>query len=90
MIEVLTSNTPNGKKITIMLEEIGYDYKITKININKDEQFKPEFQKISPFRKIPVIIDHKNNLTMFESGAILIYLAEKSGKFYDPKKKNNY
>ena len=49
MIEVLTSNTPNGKKITIMLEEIGYEYKITKININKDEQFKPDFQKISPF-----------------------------------------
>ena len=52
MIEVLTSNTPNGKKITIMLEEIGYEYKITKININKNEQFNPEFQKISPFRKI--------------------------------------
>ena len=87
MIEVLTSNTPNGKKITIMLEEIGYEYKITKININKDEQFKPDFQKISPFRKIPVIIDHKNNVSLFESGAILIYLAEKSGKFYDQKKR---
>ena len=83
MIEVLTSNTPNGKKITIMLEEIGYEYKITKININKDEQFEPEFQKISPFRKIPVIIDHEKNLSLFESGAILIYLAEKSGKFYN-------
>ena len=87
MIEVLTSNTPNGKKITIMLEEIGYDYKITKININKDEQFKPEFQKISPFRKIPVIIDHKNNVSLFESGAILIYLAEKCGKFYEQNKR---
>jgi GST-like protein len=83
MIEVLTSNTPNGKKITIMLEEIGYEYKITKININKDEQFNPKFQKISPFRKIPVIIDHDKNISLFESGAILIYLAEKSGKFYD-------
>ena len=80
MIEVFTSNTPNGKKITIMLEEIGYEYKITKININKDEQFKPEFEKISPFRKIPVIIDHDKNLSLFESGAILIYLAEKAGK----------
>ena len=87
MIEVLTSNTPNGKKITIMLEEIGYEYKITKININKEEQFKPEFQKISPFRKIPVIIDHDKNISLFESGAILIYLAEKSGKFYDEKKR---
>ena len=87
MIEVLTSNTPNGKKITIMLEEIGFNYKITKININKDEQFKPEFEKISPFRKIPVIIDHEKNISLFESGAILIYLAEKSGKFYDKKKR---
>ena len=87
MIEVLTSNTPNGKKITIMLEEIGYEYKITKININKDEQFNPEFQKISPFRKIPVIIDHDKNVSLFESGAILIYLAEKSGKFYDQDKR---
>ena len=87
MIEVLTSNTPNGKKITIMLEEVGYEYKITKININKDEQFKPDFQKISPFRKIPVIIDHEKNVSIFESGAILIYLAEKSGKFYDNKKR---
>ena len=87
MIEVLTSNTPNGKKITIMLEEIGYEYKITKVNINKDEQFNPEFQKISPFRKIPVIIDHDKNVSLFESGAILIYLAEKSGKFYDQNKR---
>ena len=87
MIEVLTSNTPNGKKITIMLEEIGYEYKITKVNINKDEQFKPEFQKISPFRKIPVIIDKKNNISLFESGAILIYLGELSGKFYEKKRR---
>ena len=65
MIEVLTSNTPNGKKITIMLEEIGYEYKITKININKDEQFKPDFQKISPFRKIPVIIGVLNGSFLF-------------------------
>ena len=61
MIELLTANTPNGKKISIMLEEINFEYKVTKININKDEQFKPEFIKIGPFRKIPVIIDHKNN-----------------------------
>ena len=86
MIELLTANTPNGKKISIMLEEIGFQYKVTKININKEEQFKPEFKKISPFSKIPVIIDHDNNQSLFESGAILIYLGEKSGKFYD---KNN-
>ena len=83
MIELLTANTPNGKKISIMLEEIKFDFKVTKININKNEQFKPKFKKISPFSKIPVIIDHSNNLSIFESGAILIYLGEKSGKFYN-------
>jgi len=87
VIELLTANTPNGKKISIMLEEIGYQYKLTKININKDEQFKPEFEKISPFRKTPVIIDHKKKISIFESGAILIYLADQSGKFYDKNKR---
>ena len=87
MIELLTANTPNGKKISIMLEEINYDYKVTKININKDEQFKPEFIKLSPFRKIPVIIDHESQQSLFESGAILIYLGEKSGKFYNKEKR---
>ena len=82
MIEILTANTPNGKKITIMCEEIGFKYKITKINIYKDEQFNPQFRAISPFSKIPVIIDHDNNTSLFESGAILMYLGEKSGKFY--------
>ncbi len=87
MIELLTANTPNGKKISIMLEEIQFKYKITKININKDEQFKPEFKKISPFSKTPVIIDHESKQSLFESGAILIYLAEKSGKFYKKSQK---
>ena len=87
MIELLTANTPNGKKISIMLEEINFEYKVTKININKDEQFKPDFIKLSPFRKIPVIIDHDSNESLFESGAILIYLGEKSGKFYDKNKR---
>ncbi len=83
MIELLTANTPNGKKISIMLEEIGYKYKVTKVNINKDEQFKPEFKKLSPFSKTPIIIDHDKKQSLFESGAILIYLGEKSGKFYE-------
>jgi GSH-dependent disulfide-bond oxidoreductase len=83
MIELLTADTPNGKKISIMLEEIKFKYKITKININKDEQFNPEFKKLSPFSKIPVIIDHDANINIFESGAILIYLGEKSEKFYN-------
>ena len=86
MIELFTSDTPNGKKISIMLEEIGYEYKVTKIDLFKDEQFKPDFKKISPFSKIPVIIDHQNKESVFESGAILIYLGEKSNKFYE---KNN-
>jgi len=88
MIEILTANTPNGKKITIMCEEIGFEYKITKINIYKDEQFNPKFRAISPFSKIPAIIDHDNNTSLFESGAILMYLGEKSGKFYPEKNKH--
>jgi len=84
MIELFTADTPNGKKIGIMLEEIGWDYKVTKVNIFKDEQFKPEFRKLSPFSKIPVIVDHKNNKEIiFESGVILMYLGEKSKKFYE-------
>ena len=84
MIELFSADTPNGKKIGIMLEEIGFEYKVTKVDITKGEQFNPDFRKISPFSKIPVIIDHDNNKeTIFESGAILMYLGEKSGKFYD-------
>ena len=70
-----------------MLEEIGYEYKVTKIDIDNGEQFKANFKKISPLSKIPVIIDHNNNKTIFESGAILIYLAEQSGLFYDKNDK---
>ena len=70
-----------------MLEEIGYEYKVTKVDIEKGDQFKTEFKKISPLSKIPVIIDHENNKTVFESGAILIYLAKQSGKFYDKKER---
>ena len=87
MIELLTANTPNGQKISIMLEEIGLEYKVTKININKDDQFNPEFRKISPFSKIPVIKD--GEISVFESGAILIYLGEKSEKFYDKSERLN-
>ena len=85
MIDLYSANTPNGKKISIMLEEIGYEYKVINIDLNKGDQFKPEFKKISPFSKIPVIIDEDNNKNIFESGAILMYLAEQSGKFYDTK-----
>jgi GST-like protein len=85
VIDLYSANTPNGKKISIMLEEIGYEYKVINIDLNKGDQFKPEFKKISPFSKIPVIIDQDNNKNIFESGAILMYLAEQSGKFYDTK-----
>ena len=68
-----------------MLEEIRYEYEVSKVDLDKGEQFSPEFKKISPLSKIPVIIDHKTNQTVFESGAILIYLAEQSGKFYQEK-----
>ena len=86
MIELFSANTPNGWKISVMLEEIGFEYKVIKVDLGKDEQFKPDFKKISPFSKIPVIIDHQNKESVFESGAILIYLGEKSNKFYE---KNN-
>ena len=66
-----------------MLEEISFKYKTIKVDLNKGDQFKDDFKKISPLNKIPVIIDHDNNKNIFESGAILIYLAERSGKFYD-------
>ena len=85
MIELFYSNTPNGRKISIMLEEIQFDYKITEINLSEGDQFKPDFRSISPFSKIPTITDHENNISIFESGAILIYLGEKSGKFYEKK-----
>ena len=96
MIELFSADTPNGKKIGIMLEEINFEYKVTKINLNpggefsKGEQFNPEFRNISPFSKIPVIIDHdKDKKAVFESGAILIYLGEKSNKFYNQKDREN-
>tara|TARA_Y100000748_G_scaffold138861_1_gene116446 strand:+ start:16 stop:645 length:630 start_codon:yes stop_codon:yes gene_type:complete len=88
VIELFSADTPNGKKVSIMLEEIGFDYKVTKVDLGNKEQFHPKFRKISPFSKIPVIIDHDNKKeSVFESGAILMYLGEKSNKFYDKKNK---
>ena len=84
MIELFSADTPNGKKIGIMLEEIGFKYKVIKVDLGKGEQFEPKFRKISPFSKIPVIVDHENNKeAIFESGAILMYLGDRSNKFYD-------
>ena len=84
MIELYSADTPNGWKISIMLEEINFDYKIVPINLSGD-QFKPKFKKISPFNKIPVIIDLENKKSIFESGVILMYLGEKSKKLYPEK-----
>ena len=81
MIELFYWPTPNGRKVSIMLEEIKIKYKITSINLGKKEQFKPEFLKINPYGKIPAIIDHEKDLVLIESGAILIYLARKSNQF---------
>jgi GST-like protein len=88
VIELFTSDTPNGKKITILLEEISCEFKVTAIDLSKDDQFKSDFKKISPFSKIPVIVDHEKNESVFESGAILMYLAEKYNKFYEVKDRN--
>ena len=71
-----------------MLEEIKFDYKITEINLSSGDQFSADFRKISPLSKIPAITDHKNKISLFQSGAILIYLAEQSGKFYDLENRN--
>lgn len=81
MIDLYTWSTPNGRKISIMLEECGLPYTVHPVDINKDQQFEPSFLKISPNNKIPAIIDRSNGQSVFESGAILIYLAEKTAKF---------
>ena len=81
MIDLYTWATPNGRKISIMLEELGLEYKVKPINIIKGEQFSDSFLKISPNNKIPAIIDHDNDTTLMESGAILLYLANKYKKF---------
>ena len=80
MIDLYTWNTPNGRKVSIMLEEIELPYETHAINIAQDEQFTPEFLAISPNNKIPAIVDRDNGRSMMESGAILMYLAEKAGQ----------
>ncbi len=90
MITLYTWGTPNGRKLTIMMEELGVPYELKPVNIGKDEQFQSDFLKISPNNKIPAIVDHDaadGPLSLFESGAIMIYLADKFGKFL-PKSGN--
>jgi GST-like protein len=81
MIDFYTWTTPNGRKVSILLEELGVDYEVHSINITQGDQNSPAFLKISPNNKIPAIIDRDNGMSLMESGAILIYLAEKYGKF---------
>jgi GST-like protein len=91
MIELYTWSTPNGRKVSVMLEECGLAYNVHTVNIGQNEQFKPGFLAINPNNRIPAIVDSDGPggkpLTLFESGAILIYLAEKTGKFYPQKEK---
>ncbi|CAM4091818.1 glutathione binding-like protein [Kerstersia similis] len=89
MIDLFYWPTPNGQKIAIFLEETGLEYRLQPINISKNEQFQPHFLAVSPNNRIPAIIDHdpvdgKAAIPIFESGAILVYLAEKTGKFLSP------
>ena len=80
MIELYTWSTPNGRKVSIMLEEIGLPYEVHPIDIGKREQFAPEFLEIAPNNRIPAIVDRDTGMSLFESGAILMYLADKTGK----------
>jgi GST-like protein len=94
MIDVYYWPTPNGHKITIFLEETGLEYKIVPVNIRKGEQFEPSFLTISPNNRMPAMVDHdgpgKAPLTLFESGAILLYLAEKTGKLMPVEMRARY
>ena len=93
MIDAYIWPTGNGKKITIMLEECGLEYRAIPVNINKGDQFKPEFEALSPNNKMPAIVDHDvkgGPITMFESGAILQYLGEKTGKFLPSDTRGKY
>ena len=90
MYELYTWGTPNGRKVSIALEELAVDYKVKPINITKDEQFAPDFLAISPNNKIPALVDTKANFALMESGAILIYLADKVGELLPPSGEERY
>jgi len=80
MIDLYTWFTPNGRKVSIMLEELGLEYAVHPVNLGKDEQHDPEFLKLSPNNKIPAIVDRDTGQSLMESGAILLYLANKTGR----------
>jgi GST-like protein len=80
VIDLYTWTTPNGRKVSIMLEELGLPYRAIAVDINANEQFEPDFLAISPNNKIPAIVDHDTGISLMESGAILLYLADKTGR----------
>ncbi len=90
MIELYTWSTPNGRKVSIALEELALPYSVHSVDISKDEQFKPAFLKISPNNRIPAIVDTDNGQSLFESGAILMYLAQKTGKLWSKEPKAHW
>lgn len=83
--DLYTWNTPNGRKISIMLEELGQPYRVVPVDITRGRQHEPDFVALSPAHKIPLLVDHAAGLTLIESGAILLYLAEKYGRFVAPR-----
>ena len=95
MIEVFYWPTPNGKKVTVLLEELGLEYKITPVSIGRGDQFTPDFLKLNPNHRMPVIVDHKPAgggapISVFELGAIMMYLAEKTGRFWPQDTRAKY
>lgn len=90
MIDLYSWTTPNGRKVSIALEEMGLPYTVHPIDIGKDEQFAPDFLKVSPNNRIPAIVDREKNFSLFESGAILMYLAEKTGKLMPETLEDRY
>jgi GST-like protein len=87
--------TPNGTKVTILLEECGLEYKVVPVNIGRGDQFTPEFLKMNPNHRMPVLVDHKpkgggDPISVFESGAIMMYVAEKAGKFFPQEMRQKY
>jgi GST-like protein len=95
MIEVFYWPTPNGKKVTVLLEECGLEYKITPVNIQKGDQFNKDFLRMNPNHRMPAIVDHKPKdggapISVFESGAIMMYIAEKTGKFWPQDVRGKY
>ena len=86
MINLYSWSTPNGRKVSILLEELNVKYKIFPVNINNDEHFQKTYKEIAPSIKIPAIVDTENNQIIFESGAILLYLSKKYNKFFNRKR----